>query len=121
MAYMTALEGLNETTNQPPRRWRRLIFRAISWAGIVAAALLLLEKFLLPAIVQHEVAGAFEQLGLRDVKFTVRDASIRTAEIADVRFGSGEQARVSRITVGYSPIRVIGGTLDSIAISGAEI
>jgi len=113
------------TTDQPrlghARRIRRWSVRLIAGGLICLGVVWLVQMLLLPVIINQQFAKALDRLGFAHPKFQVKHASITGAEVADIRAGEDNAIEINRITVTYSPIKVLAGHLDTIIIAGAEI
>src|SRR5690349_6795622 len=104
-----------------PRQIRRWTIR-VAGIGLMGLGLVwLVQMLLLPVIVNQQFAKALDRLGFAHPQFLVKHASITGAEVADIRAGEDNAIEINRITVTYSPIKVLAGHLDTIIIAGAEI
>ena len=102
-----------------PRR-RKWLFAVALFAIVVGAGLWVSYIRLLPWIVRREVNAAFASVGLPNVKFDVKQASLFGTRIE----GTGnaeEQIGIGAVSVRYSPWDAINGELKSIRVSNARL
>lgn len=107
----------------PPRKRRRLRY-ALHTSHVLAllvAAGLLLYLLALPAVVRRVVRSSLADLGYPGATFSVRLASLTAVELADVHPAGGEATVIQNVLVRFSPIKVFGGRLRSIQLTGAEV
>jgi len=118
MTHSVSQSSSNNTTTQRLRWWT---WRFVAVVLMAMGVMWLVQMLLLPWVVGRQFSAALERLGFAHATFSVRQASLTGAEVADIRAGDVEPISINRITVTYSPWKVIRGKLNSIVIAGAEI
>ncbi len=102
------------------RRRRRWLVGVLVALLVLTGGLWISYRAVLPRIVRSQVVSALAGLGISNVSFDLRQATLWATDLSDVR-GDGGDVAVSGIEVRYAPLDAIRGNLDSILLSGARL
>jgi hypothetical protein len=104
----------------PMTRRRKWFLAVAAFVVLVGVGLWLAYLLVLPWVIRREVNAAFASVGLSNVRFDVRSASLFGTRLAGTG-GDADEVGIGAVSVRYSPWDAINGELRSITVTGARL
>src|SRR4051794_987173 len=95
-------------------------FRWFAIAAALVAVSAIILQLALPAIVRNQVKLILTQVGLSNATFDVTSASVYGVRISNLKAGAHGELDVSSAQIDYSPLKAIGGRIESLRVERAN-